>query len=119
MPTPAHQPTERDRETVRTMYAYGICEEDIARVIGITDRTLRKYYREELDTARPHFHRLIAQRIALFALGKIDGAPHADSLRACMFIAKTQMKWRETDNLELQGKGGGAIVIRIDKDDAG
>ncbi|MDQ1249754.1 MAG: hypothetical protein QG597_4130 [Actinomycetota bacterium] len=32
------------------MAAYGVPERDIARVLGIDPKTLRKHYRDELDT---------------------------------------------------------------------
>ena len=49
MPRIAHKPTARDRQQVESMSAYGLKQEVIANVIGVSDRTLRKYYRKELD----------------------------------------------------------------------
>jgi len=33
------------------MAAYGVPQDDIAKVVGISDVTLRQHYRHELDTA--------------------------------------------------------------------
>jgi hypothetical protein len=122
MPTPRHEPTEKDRNTVRTMYAYGIAEEAIAKVLKVDPKTLRKHYREELDAALPEFQRLVVHRLSLFALGKVEGALPADSLRACMFVAKTRFGFRETDRRELTGPDGekldtAPVVIRLSRDD--
>jgi hypothetical protein len=46
----AHRPDERGRRQVEALAAYGVPEADIARVVGIDPKTLRKHYRDELDT---------------------------------------------------------------------
>ena len=46
-----HIPTDKDRATVEAMAAYGVPQDDIAKVVGISDVTLRQHYRHELDTA--------------------------------------------------------------------
>jgi hypothetical protein len=45
----AHRPDERGRRQVEALAAYGVPEFDIARVVGIDAKTLRKHYRDELD----------------------------------------------------------------------
>ena len=42
-------PILAQRRQVEAMAAYGIPETDISRVLGIDPKTLRKYYRDELD----------------------------------------------------------------------
>jgi len=49
----AHQPDTSQRRQVETLAAYGIPETDISRVVNIDPKTLRKYYRAELDFGRP------------------------------------------------------------------
>ena len=46
-----HKPTDDLRKKVSGMYGVGIPQEDIARFLGVDEKTLRKYYREELDTS--------------------------------------------------------------------
>jgi hypothetical protein len=46
---PPHAPTQTDRDTVAAMVAAGIAQVDIARVRGISEPTLRKHYRQELE----------------------------------------------------------------------
>ena len=45
----AHKPDPAQRRQVEAMAAYGIPEIDIARVVGVDPKTLRKHYRDELD----------------------------------------------------------------------
>ena len=45
----SHRPDERGRRQVEALAAYGVPELNIARVVGIDPKTLRKHYRDELD----------------------------------------------------------------------
>lgn len=52
MPRPKLTPTDEQRLQVKSLAAVGIPQEDIARKIGIrSPKTLRKYFRNELDLA--------------------------------------------------------------------
>lgn len=46
---PPHEPTKATRDTVQLHAMVGTPQEDIARVLGIDAKTLRKHYRDELD----------------------------------------------------------------------
>src|SRR5208337_2049680 len=51
---PKYEPTEADRNTVRSMASQGIPHETIALCLGtngVDPKTLRKHFRRELDTA--------------------------------------------------------------------
>jgi DNA-binding CsgD family transcriptional regulator len=48
----AHRPDPASRRQVEAMAAYGVPEADIARVLAIDPKTLRKHYRAELDSLR-------------------------------------------------------------------
>jgi hypothetical protein len=73
------------------MAAYGVPEADIARVIPIDPKTLRKHYREELDTGHVKANTKIAESLYRKALG--DGA---QSVTAAIFWLKTRAGWKET-----------------------
>ena len=50
MPRPKLKPTDEDRRLVKSLTAVGTPQEEIARQMGIRSvKTLRKYYRRELD----------------------------------------------------------------------
>ena len=48
----AHKLDAFHRRRVEAMAGYGVPEMAIARVVGIDAKTLRKHYREELDTGQ-------------------------------------------------------------------
>src|SRR5471030_1098450 len=47
-----HEPTPETRKLVRTLAGVGQDQEDIAKQVGISAKTLRLYYREELDDGK-------------------------------------------------------------------
>src|SRR5690625_6660148 len=49
---PPHEPTRVTRELVQLHAMVGTRQETIAEIIGIDPKTLRKYYRNELDQDR-------------------------------------------------------------------
>lgn len=97
-----HAPTKQTREDVRALSAFGIEREQIARYIGVSPTTLRKWYPEELETGSTRANVAVGKFLLHSATGRAmtDGATHADCLRAAMFWAKTRMRWRETDRDE-------------------
>jgi hypothetical protein len=44
-----HQPTEESRRMVRFLAGAGLSQDDISAIIGCSEKTLRLYYRNELD----------------------------------------------------------------------
>ena len=63
MGRPAHQPDPVSRRQVEAMAAYGVPEADIARVLCIDPKTLRKHYRDELDTGSIKANSRIAESL--------------------------------------------------------
>lgn len=86
------------------MASCGVPVDDIGRVLGITDRTLAKYYREELDTAAAKANTKVAQW--LFKKATSDG-PQA--VTAAIFWLKTRARWKDTTSHEISGPNGGPI----------
>src|SRR5215813_5969468 len=85
-----HEPSEKDRKTVETMASHGIVELDIARVIGISPPTLRKWYSYELETGHIKANSMVAQSLYKKALGEGAGA-----VAACIFWLKVRAGWIE------------------------
>lgn len=97
-----HIPSDRTRAEVSALYSFGIPQEDIARYIGIDAKTLRKYYREELDSSVTKANAAVGRFLYQNASGQTlgSGATHSDCVRAAMFWAKTRMGWRETSQVD-------------------
>lgn len=58
-----HKPTDEIRAKVKEMSSYGIPQAAICSVIGVTEKTLDKYYRHELDTATAEANTLVANML--------------------------------------------------------
>jgi hypothetical protein len=63
----------------------------VARVLGIDPKTLRKHYREELDTGSIKANSRIAESLYKKAVGE-----GPQSVAACIFWLKTRAHWKET-----------------------
>ena len=102
----AYQPTDKDREIVKAMASYGVPQEDIGRVIGVSHVTLRKYYAPEIETAAVQANAKVAETCYQMAVsGKMPAAT--------FFWLKTRAGWRETDRIEHVGEGGGAVKLEV------
>jgi hypothetical protein len=87
----AHKPDAFNRRQVEAMAGYGVPEMAIARVVGIDANTLRKHYREELDTGQIKATAKVAKSLFRKATG--DGS---QSVTAAIFWLKTRGGCRET-----------------------
>ena len=87
----ARTPNGTRRRQVEAMAAYDVPEKDIARVLLVDPKTLRKHYRDELDTGHVKANSRIAESLYRKAMG--DGP---QSVTACIFWLKTRAQWKET-----------------------
>ena len=95
----AHKPDTAQRRQVEAMAAYGIPEPDIARVLFVDPKTLRKHYRDELDLGETKANAQVA--------GYLFNAAKNGNVTAQIFWLKTRARWRETP---LEVKHSGSIA---------
>ena len=111
MARPRFDPTPEQKKNVEAMSAYGIDEEKIARTIGergIDPKTLRKYFRYQLDVGATKANSAVAQTAYQMATsGKCPAAT--------MFWLKCRAGWKETNVLQHSGPNGGPIQISNDE----
>jgi hypothetical protein len=88
MGAPSFAPTPEQRRMVHAMAGYGVPQDDIALVIGITSRTLRKHFRHELDVAVIEANTRVAQ--CLYKQATTPG-----NIGASIFWLKARAGWRE------------------------
>jgi hypothetical protein len=102
----AHRPDEGTRRQVEAMAGFGVPETDIAGVIGIDPKTLRRHYRDELR----HGHVKANARVAesLYRKATSDGA---QSVTAAIFWLKTRAGWKETVVNELAARDQQPLLI--------
>lgn len=105
---PPHKPTDRTRAEVSALCSFGVPQESIAEFLGIDAKTLRKYYRDELNSAVIKANAAVGRFLYQNASGQTlgSGATHSDCVRAAMFWAKTRMGWRETNQVDLTSSDG-------------
>ena len=87
----AHLPDPTSRRQVEALAGYGVPEPDIAGVIGIDAKTLRKRYRQELDYGHVKANAKVAENLYRKATG--DGR---EAVIAAIFWLKTRAHWKET-----------------------
>lgn len=105
-----HEPTDKDRKQVSLMAGIGLTHGQIAKIIGISDETLRKYYDKELEVSAAMMNAQVAQNLYSIATSKGAGA-----VASAIFWMKTRGGWREVERKEITGKDGAPIAINTNK----
>ena len=100
-----HKPTPHFRRKVKSCAKVGIPQDQIAMLLGIDAKTLRKYYREELDTAAIAANEEIGG--ALF-----EKAKKGDTV-ALIWWTKARMGWRGEDKKEELDKAATPSVMVV------
>jgi hypothetical protein len=107
MVMPAHKPTEERRRQVEQASGLGLPHDQIAALIGISDETLRKYYKTELAVGKAKASAQVAK--TLFNKAVVQG-----DTTAMIWWTKAQMRWAETQRHENSGPEGGPQIIRYE-----
>jgi hypothetical protein len=112
-----HEPTHESRAEVKALASFGLPQEEIAKYIGISHPTLRKYYKDELNFSAIKANANVAKYLYNLASGNAlkQGASHGDCSRAAMFWAKTRMGWRETTHLDHTSTDGSVTMPNVIK----
>lgn len=84
---PPFAPTDEQRKNVEAMSGYGVPQDDIACILDIDTKTLRKHFRRELDQGMAKANAKIGQTLFNQAVG--------GNVPAAIFWAKARMGWRE------------------------
>jgi hypothetical protein len=108
---PTYQPSDKDRSMVKTMVGYGVPYPEIANVLKIDLKTMRKYFRDEMDTGATTANAAMVQNLWKKAMG--DGPA---SVTATIFWLKVRAGWSEkfpTDKIthEHTGVNGAPIAV--------
>ena len=92
-----HEPTQATREVVKLHALVGTRQEVIADILEIDEKTLRKYYREELDQSLSRANAAIGG--ALFNKAK------SGDTSAIIFWLKTRAGFREKQDIDVTSNG--------------
>jgi hypothetical protein len=89
MPRAKLNPTEEQRQLVKSLAAVGTPQEEIAKMIGIrSPKTLRKHFREELDRGSTEANYEVAQTLYQMAIS-------GECPAATIFWMKTRNRFGE------------------------
>ena len=96
----AYKPTDELRRQVAIMAEIGLRQDEMARIIGVSEPTLRKYYEPELDGAKGILNTAVANNLFNIA----TSPDHRGAVTAAIFWMKTRAKWKET--LDISNEDG-------------
>lgn len=91
-----YKPTEAGRENVRNLIGAGFRVADVAKAVGIDEKTLRKYYPDECESGHLIANGRVAQ--ALFEKAMGDGPA---SVTACIFWLKCRAGWIDRQEVQV------------------
>jgi hypothetical protein len=91
------EPTDEQRRTVRAMSGYGVPQDDIATLLEIDPKTLRKHFRRELERGSIEATAKVGQ--SLFRMTTEGG-----SVAAAIFWMKARAGWREKHEMHVQAE---------------
>jgi hypothetical protein len=106
MPRPKTEPTDEQRQVVKSLAAFGISQEQMLRRLGIRSlKTLRKHYREELDGGAVDANCSVAKTLYKMATsGQHPGAT--------IFWLESRAGWRVHSAYEPQAQAPPFIVAK-------
>ena len=85
---PTFEACAKDREAVKLMAGYNIGQDKIALVVGITEKTLRKHFKNELNASAAIVEAQLVSNLFNLAKGK-DGT----AFRANEFLLNCRFGW--------------------------
>jgi len=103
-----HVPDEKSRAQVEEMVGMGLTQEQISRVMLISEDTLRKYYDYELATGEAVKNNEVAKNLFSIATGQGQGA-----VTAAIFWLKTRARWKEVKDINI-GQGADQRPLTIE-----
>ncbi len=107
MARPTYQVSEKTSREVRMMAGLGVRQEDIARVLDITPKTLRKHFREELDLGGIQSNAQVMNTLYRMAISGRNTA-------ATIFWAKVRCGLRERAPQQ-EGGQPASMLVQVDK----
>lgn len=102
------EPTEQQRHLVVMMSANGVKHPDQARALNCGEKTLLKYFREELTFGK--------MRATAHVSGALYKNAMSGNVSAQIFWLKAQGGWREADRLEITGADGKDLLTDTERE---
>src|SRR4029077_14798125 len=96
------------REFVESASAFGITQAEIATQLKISEPTLRKHFRDELDGGAFKANMKVGGN--MYAL--TQSADEQVRLRACQWWTARRMGWKETTAQQVTGADNGPVEVK-------
>ncbi len=106
---PPYEPSDENRAMVQGMVGLGIRRADLAALMAITQKTLRKHFRKELEVGDAMVVYTVGKSLYLAATTAHKGHPHGN-VAAQMFFLRCRAGWKETSRHEMTGPDGEPIA---------
>lgn len=101
---PQWEPTDEQVKQIETMSAMGIPQDDMATIIGVSAKTLRKHCRKQLDSGAIKATLKVAQSL-------FKQATEENNTAAMIFWMKARAGWSEKTKTEITGTNGGPLKV--------
>ena len=100
-----YAPNQKDSDIIAMMTASGIPQVNIGRCIGIDVKTMKKYYKTEMECSADMANATVAQSLFQQA---ING-----NIKAAIWWTKSRMGWKETRDQNVNVTNSDDLVKRI------
>lgn len=108
MPRVKLKPTEEQRQKVKFLAAVGMRPEDIARYFGVSEKTLLKYYREEIFRGPFEANAKVGRSL-------LEMATNGRTPVATIHWSKTNGGWSEKRGGDVQPAAVPDFVVALDR----
>ncbi len=108
MPRKKLKPTEEQRRRVKSMAAYGTPPHDIARYLGVSEKTLLKYYGKEIFQGPLEANAKVGQ--SLYEMATDRKTP-----LATIYWTKARGGWSEKEGGDVQPAAVPDFVVALEK----
>jgi AraC-like DNA-binding protein len=106
--TALYTPSAGDRALVENASAFGLTQLQIATQLKMDEKTLRKHFREELDSGKFKIDMVAGGAI----VASIKSNDERVRLDAAKYYTARRMGWKETTTQEMVGKDNGPIETK-------
>lgn len=107
--SPGFNPSVAQSREVQVMAALGLEPQEIALVLNIDEKILKRFYKRELSISGKISNMVVARK----ALEMAASGRFPDMTK---FWLKSRAKWKETSGLEITGKDGGPVEVSSARD---
>lgn len=107
--TPRHEVTEYTRNQVKLMVASGLANYQIAKIMQMDQKTLKKHYEHELEVGLDDLIGKVGTKLIMTAL---SDKPNALSAQQYFLSRRGKGLWTENKSIEVSGPNGGAISVQ-------